>query len=125
MSFTMNFSMSFTMKKKLGIVCFASLLLSPLVFAKPMVSALENETCLSINQNISKITQLIDSGELRTDKPFNKSEVPDFSYDSAVPYSAYLAYASKLIAVKKPLAELPCPIVTATSQLLTTQQLLL
>lgn len=77
--------------------------------------------CVEINDNFSRIEQLIVSGALRTANRVLSGQERAFSYDKQRPYSEYLDYTTNLIKSRNPQASRLCPIVTPTVEILTKQ----
>lgn len=105
------------MRKK-QLYCFILILFSNLLLADNST----NFNCLTINYDVENMKASMASGDYRKSKTLAGNNELVFEYDHQTPFIEYLDYATKLIALKKPLADLPCPINTATTAILKKQK---
>ena len=77
--------------------------------------------CLSINQNTDALVDYIDDGTFRESLDVDSQLLPEFSYDKNIPFIDYIHYASQVVALKKPFAQLPCPLYTDTYKVIAMQ----
>ena len=82
---------------------------------------LNNYDCISVNQDPQYMQELMSSGQYRQANKLTAQQLPTFDFNTSSSFAQYLAYAQKQVALKKPLAELPCPITTPTSERLKLQ----
>lgn len=107
------------LKIYLRLICIVVSFTTTQVMAAGLPSELSNVDCLSINQHVDKVLEYIDDGTFRYSNDMDEELF--FSFSPDVPYADYITYASNIIAFKKPLAELPCPLFTDTYKLVATQ----
>lgn len=72
------------------------------------VSVAQRIDCLSINQDLDKVSELKSSGEYRHLK--DTKTAPSFDYDNQRTFADYLTFAKSHIKALSPKAHLPCPI---------------
>ncbi|MGJ8693079.1 MAG: alpha/beta hydrolase [Thalassotalea sp.] len=106
------------MKKLLRVIVLTATLFSSQGWAE----LLNKHDCLTINQDPDYILQLIGSGQYRKANKVSKAALPSFDFKVSNSFAQYLAYAEQWVALKKPLAELPCPINTKTVTLIAQQK---
>lgn len=106
------------MKYFTGIFVFISFFIHSYAFG----SEQKTYDCVTINQDVEHMLTLKASGEFRTSlRPQALADVR-FNFQSNQPFEDYLAYAEKLVELKKPQAHIPCPINTATQTLYAQQR---
>ena len=108
------------LKKYIHLLSFVFIATSAPLVASSLPSSLSSVDCLSINQHTDKMLEYIDDGTFRYSNDVDEDNL-NFSFEAAIPYAEYITYASKNIALRKPLAELPCPLFTDTYKLIATQ----
>ncbi len=107
----------------LGFVCPTSAVLSKEVtLIKPHNALLSDEIdCVQVSQGHDQVNHLIASGKYRNIQPIDEAVPAPFSYSTTVSYQQYLTHARQQIQRKNPRAAMPCPINSATYNMLAKQ----
>ena len=71
--------------------------------------------CININEDLTRVAQLKESGQLRSES--NKFPVEAFDFMSDRPFADYLSYAREWILAKNPKGEMLCPLESKISPL--------
>ena len=109
------------LKKRLVFLFIITGILTPLANSNNLPTELYGLDCLSINQNTDALVNYIDDGTFRDSFDIDSQLLPEFSYDKNLPFADYIHYASQVVALKKPFAQLPCPLYTDTYKVIAMQ----
>lgn len=89
------------------------------LFSETLVK--EEVNCIEVIEDYDHIKHLIASGKYRDIKPSNNKNIPAFSYSTTLSFQQYLTYARQQIQSKNPRAAMPCPVHSATYNMLAKQ----
>ena len=81
----------------------------------------EKVNCIQVTQGHDQINHLIASGKYRDIKSSDHKNTPIFSYSTTLSYQQYLRYARQQIQSKNRRAAMPCPVYSATYNMLAKQ----